>query len=805
VPAFKVGVLDDAIKKGDKAALDYYNVPAKHWTNKSWDEINMEKVDIGLHSDPTASGYQAADRRLTQRLVGGIGVDDTKDLRLHVGNELIAEDVGKWDNPQFAYQGILNALEDFGDWDTAQQFAEEFSSVSSGSTIKGNADAVGDMARMRDFLLANEYDTITYKNTSEGIDAASDAYLNNPEWKALEADITAQEKDLSARAAELYRAGAVDDGVSGTNWTDRNLEQQYNDLIEQASALDDELEYARSDFMEAAADDNVSYISLDPGNVRSADAAFSKESIGKPGMMKSLIGGSATLGALGAMSPQDAAAATGDVINSAAMMIPNDVLSGSQMISNAMYGTSDTAPQLPTGYTGVGRQLQSAIGEDFGRAVNSAGLFGDQFGLPSTADVIGGVADVYNEYFSPHLSDRFEQGLGGALLAGSAMIPGSKTTNTAVDVGTELTRLGKQTKASSRKSAEIQAAQVREALAAENNYRTKAENVVDLKSLPVISRRELEGGVLMPTAGDMTMKGNLTMSSGIPVNSELYGGPGHGAFYGDWESTKSIANSYQDKVRKVARDAETDKIFGSYNPMSLSSSNFSVMPANVALQQLDTLRNAGARFDPAMISELDAKVRDAGKTDSGKYPNKDFPGVLDSDAIAYMMEQSPRSVTARKSMLAGMAGAPYRDAGFPLIDQIYRDVSYPDLYDRAAGETGDLILRLDPSASATKDLTGRNPSYGTKIPGGGDPARFASTDQFQNIYPDAWSMLDGVMTESKLNKKTGNWSVPRLLNERERVNTVNWNKPGKKAKTTGYQRLDNQLLDYMEMMGLIKP
>jgi hypothetical protein len=153
-------------------------------------------------------------------------------------------------------------------------------------------------------------------------------------------------------------------------------------------------------------------------------------------------------------------------------------------------------------------------------------------------------------------------------------------------------------------------------------------------------------------------------------------------------------------------------------------------------------------------------------------------------------------------MLGEMGKAPYRDAGFPLVEQIYRDVAYPELHDADIGESGSLLLKLDPNApTRTSDW---HRSYGTVIPGQG-AGRLAGSLPFSQLYRDAWGQLEGVKTESKLNKK-GEWTTPRLLNQLEKTNTINWNKPQTEgAKTRGFQMVDEQLLDELERLGLLAP
>lgn len=1010
----------------DQEALDYYDTPVKHWTHTDWDQIDMSKVDVGLHSDPTPGGLQAADRRMYNQLMVGKGDDVTKDMRIHVGNSLHADDIGHWDIPGYAKDAILEALYD-RDPKLAARFELAFPNTSiASSTIKGDPRAVEEMAAMRQFLLDNDIQTIAYTNAEEGLQGAVDAATTNPQWLSFEEEQLGKIQALRMDSARAERNGDMD------------LSEQIND---EANMLEDELEYARDEAVREAEADNISYISLDPGNVRSADAAFSKENIGKAGMMlgvgglgvglaggsseaeagiikpsqlidiperilspdyvpentqtaykmfrtdgnelyplfvdantpvnvgewqkaivgdqsasgkvKSKIGDLAyrpgwhagsnaaalhiggkvdpatgqrikgsmppntreanqvwaevemaddldwqsvanaqggltksgkpklrdmhitdgvpyggsyryktnsnmegdwliggdmrvnrvlsdeevadinatqgyadlprrersdllpgllekygrnlaslapvgTIGALSSLASNDTAAAdlsagVLDVANRAGEMLINDTLTGSQMLSNALYDTDDAAPQVQLApRTEAGDTLSEGLMSDFMGLLEYRGLGGN---MPSAMDAIEGGINAYNQYLKPYLSDRQEQALGGgALLASMVGLPGKKN----VVTNTVDTRLGKQTPAANTRSMEEQATRVREALAEEGGYETIAEDVVDLQSLPVLSRSDLEGGVFMPTSGDRTMHARLKRSSGIDVDADLQGGPGYGALYDDWESTADIANSYQDKVRQVAEAAGTDKVFGSFNPMRLPSANFSTMPAEVASQQLQTLLGAGARYNPKLVDEINRAVAESG---GKKKPNRDFPGILSPDAETFLSQRGSAPVKARKAMLGEMAKAPYRDAGFPLVGQIYRDVSYPELHNRDIGETGDLILRLDPNApTRTSDW---HRSYGTVVPSQGRAARLAGTAPFSTVYRDAWNQLSGAMTEPKLNKK-GEWTTPRLLNKLEKTNTINWNKPrSEKARTSGFQLIDEQLLDELQRRGLL--
>ena len=767
----------------DQEALDYYDTPVKHWTHTDWDQIDMSKVDVGLHSDPTPGGLQAADRRMYNQLMIGRGDDVTKDMRIHVGNSLHTDDIGHWDIPGYAKDAILDALYNENPL-LAAQFEKAFPNTSiASSTIQGDARAVEEMAAMRQWLLDNDIQTIAYTNAEEGLQGAVDAATTNPQWLAFEEEQLGKIQALRMDSARAERNGDMD------------LSEQIND---EANMLEDELEYARDEAVREAEAENISYISLDPGNVRSADAAFQKDMIGKPDMMGSattpMLGALAGLGATGSVlasqSPSESLSQGWEALKGLGEMVYNDASEASEGVHYGLTGDRMSAPKADWNEE---TPLGNALAQDIGEYIS--GIEPIPFSDYTVGQGIEDLAGAYNQYLKPYLSERQEAGLGGgALMASMVGLPGKKN----VVTNTVDTRLGKQTPAANTRSMEEQATRVREALAEEGGYETIAEDVVDLQSLPVLSRSDLEGGVFMPTAGDGTMHANLKRSSGIDVDTELQGGPGYGALYDDWESTADIANSYQDKVRQVAEAAGTDKVFGSYNPMRLPSASFSTMPAEVASQQLQTLLGAGARYNPKMVDEINRAVAESG---GKKQPNRDFPGILSPDAEAFLSQRGSAPVSARKAMLSEMAKAPYRDAGFPLVEQIYRDVSYPELHNRDIGETGDLILRLDPNApTRTSDW---HRSYGTVIPSKGKAARLAGTAPFSTVYRDAWKQLQGVMTEPKLNKK-GEWTTPRLLNKLEKTNTINWNKPGTEgAKTSGFQLIDEQLLDELQRRGLL--
>lgn len=190
----------------DQEALDYYDTEVKHWTPNSWDQIDMDRLDLGLHTDPTVGGTQALDRRISTKHRSGLGANEMRDMRIHLGNELVSNDAGLWDVPEEARRTISNALADH-DWELGELFEESFpgGSMSRESTLGGNKAAIEDQAAMRKWLMDNEFDTISYKNREEGLDAAVDAALADESFVKWETEQKARIKDLEMQAAEAGR------------------------------------------------------------------------------------------------------------------------------------------------------------------------------------------------------------------------------------------------------------------------------------------------------------------------------------------------------------------------------------------------------------------------------------------------------------------------------------------------------------------------------------------------------------------------------------------------------------------------
>jgi hypothetical protein len=379
---------------------------------------------------------------------------------------------------------------------------------------------------------------------------------------------------------------------------------------------------------------------------------------------------------------------------------------------------------------------------------------------------------------------------------------------------------GQYTKFADKRKANMEstsAGRTREALAREGNYETVVQDTFDMNAVPQLTSKDLENAVVMPMKGDRTAAGRLLQASGVPFDQplDLQSGPQYmlrsamnDAANAGWESTDVIARSFQDKVQRVAADAGTDNIWGAYHPMSMASADFSTMPVEAVLREMNSVRMAGGKYDPKMTERLNNRVRNkVVETDmpdgtvKKEQPFKDFPGIESPDAEKYLSARGMQD--ARKAVTNEMNGAAYKDAGFPNIQQIFRDVSVPELHRAGVGEKGHMMVKLDPNGNIDHNSVHR--SYGTRIPiAQGDDVfgRLSGGMAHDDLYRDEWSDLVGQLTNPKPSKTNPN-PVPRLLNNNEKMNTIADSKPGTGGRVKGYQNVDDRLIQSLLDMGFL--
>lgn len=351
----------------------------------------------------------------------------------------------------------------------------------------------------------------------------------------------------------------------------------------------------------------------------------------------------------------------------------------------------------------------------------------------------------------------------------------------------------KQSDAAYKKMMQTRIAQLRKEMGMGGDMDTIVRNTYDIKELPTVTASDLRGGVIVPIKGDPTNVGMLEQAQGLKLDNpvELQGGPLYPVHSKNtrsdpaaWESTDRIANTFQSKVKGVADYADTDNVWGLYSPMKLESANFSTMPAEVALEEMQTLIKAGGKYPKEMVDDINDAVRSSGKEFS------DFPGIESPEARAYLAV--PGRQKARKAMTDKMKLAKYRDAGFPNIHQIYRDVATPGLLNREYGEVGDLLVKLNPGGST--DTLSSHRSYGTRIPihESQKVARMNDTRPFYEIYREN----DKVLRDTP--DKNGD-----LMADYLRVNTIADSKATGDGKSQGFEAVTDGLLEMLLNNGLI--
>lgn len=636
----------------DKEALDYYDTPVSHWTQTDWDQMDMDYLDVGLHTDPTPNRAQALDRR--DAVVdgwfpgkrGGAGDDAMKDMRIHVGNTIRTGDPGSWDKPEDAVIALRDAAFEQGNMGLYEDLGLLEAGNASTIMSQGSArdKALAQMASIRETLNAHDIDTIEYQNFEEGTEAAVDAALNNPELLAQEAADLDKAMALRSQSDAAYSAG------------DDFLGEQ---LDMEATDLEDGLEMAREEIREEALSNNTSYISLDPRNVRSQDAAFKKENIGKADMMGNAtlptLAGSAALGAIGSMAMQGdglgLAAGALDTANRFGETIVNDFLKGSQGLSNALYDTRATAPQVDFApATEAGSAIVDGLTEDFGNLLNFRGYLSDDVGgLPNMMDVIEGGMGLYDEHVKPLLSERAEQGLGGgALLASMIGLPRGTVTKTS----NHLKRVGD--------------AESTDAL----DVVLEGGDLVDAQRIDpqTLIGRPYVSNMADNSAGDRSV---ITEVNGTPVGVIREGGydftrqPKNVEDGRLWTSEKGavtgIMNAAEEARKLPGARQDVSPILMPWGMSPNGSSDFAQFSADLGAQY------ARGNMDPATIRALDERIRTG--TGSGVLAGVPSWVGLQAATPEYLTELGGK----RKNMLAALDE--FRNDGSLSLSQIRQAVA----------------------------------------------------------------------------------------------------------------------------------
>ena len=530
-------------------------------------------------------------------------------------------------------------------------------------------------------------------------------------------------------------------------------------------------------------------------NIRHADAAFDPQYKGSnimgeatvPGLAAAAAGGGAlatiaanlqsivpesTMGALYDMGLVDSAIGAGDTAVRAGQDVINEVALGGTMLKNAIADTDsqpwelDIDPETEQGNTMVG-----ALTEDLGRLLNYGGAFGN---MPSGMDMIQGGVDAYKKYIQPHLSDRVEEGLGGAgILAASLMGVKKVPTRTVgeeirTDVydPSQVAKGGIETPYSQNPVlANIDLDGPRPDNIAAGQWKRRQAQMDD----PVIRAREEarpEGGLAVGTdnleAGllsyedlarentpltwlpaDGTMVGEVRQVGGRQIKPvAVNGGPLHADKYNSWMSMNGAAYTKQKHAQNILSETGESPMYMHLN-MGNEGSNFSHMPSEIWTNYVDEYPMHGAGWDALnkRMSSLPDKGDTKGVSADWAKSGIDSPEGLRNFLLPQHGAEAANSTLGnrRKIFMDTVAKAGVQDAGGPIVNDIYSGLIEPGLLGKQgmAGYRG--MLSVDTPPAGLLAEPNRHPSYNTVIPGNGVFTFKEGIVPADVMFPDAFN------------------------------------------------------------------
>jgi hypothetical protein len=272
---------------------------------------------------------------------------------------------------------------------------------------------------------------------------------------------------------------------------------------------------------------------------------------------------------------------------------------------------------------------------------------------------------------------------------------------------------------------------------------------VEVLDRPIIDPQSMVGSVVVPVMGDASITGaTIKNVEGVPLDKgvPLHGGPNFGlqAMYEQsnsaWESMYSAAATKQAHFLRAQQENPDANVLGVYTAMGPESMKFNTMTSEIALRQFPALK-----IPARDIEAFDNVMRE-------KYP--DFAGVESPDALAQVLNKLPvtnkkgkkvSSGNFRKALMTEMGKGKWSNKGFPVIDDIVRAITEPDLVGGELGASGFSIFKSMPEADLIK--TARTTTYDTGIPGhyyGG----LQNSIPAALMFPRLWARTGEAVTKS---------------------------------------------------------
>jgi len=266
------------------------------------------------------------------------------------------------------------------------------------------------------------------------------------------------------------------------------------------------------------------------------------------------------------------------------------------------------------------------------------------------------------------------------------------------------------------------------------NLRGAGETIIasdDFGANRYLKPEELQGKVLVPVVGDRSVTGQtLTNVGGVPLDRpvRIEGGPDfplqrEGSGLG-WASMLGAARSKQANITKAAAATGSEPV-GVYSAMGSEAINFSTPVAESMLAQLAAIKvpkTAKAQFSKVIKKE-----------------HPDFVGLDSPDLFDQIMGRGgyPKEGAGalRKTVVAEMSKARWRDKGFPVYEDVAEAITDPNLAGLDVGDAGYSMFAGKPGADLLEDAT--HQSYNRGIPGdymGGLPESVPPEIMFPDVF-----------------------------------------------------------------------
>jgi len=217
-------------------------------------------------------------------------------------------------------------------------------------------------------------------------------------------------------------------------------------------------------------------------------------------------------------------------------------------------------------------------------------------------------------------------------------------------------------------------------------------------------------GFLLNLVGDRTNVGLLEEIAGQKLAKPIILDGGRGYMRnkdtGAWASDENVTKKLSNKVQS----ADGRPVFGAYNAMAGTGSDFANMTRDVALRNFDP-----KAIDKKVRKSFDKKFKDAA---AFKKLTADFPGIDSPDLDAWMN----KSGTRRSALFDFMDKSEWKKAGFPDVTEARFAIQDPKLRDNPNGVeqmAGQSIARMDPTGklSPVKDLGSSHGTYPVDLAG----------------------------------------------------------------------------------------